>query len=61
VLQTVIAALTISYSLCAVTLFITILGGLYAKRAGSREALATIAFGVIVMFIVRFGFAGDYR
>ena len=61
VLQTVIGALTIFYSLLVVTLFVPILGGLVARRAGSSEALAAIAFGVIAMFIVRFGFVGSYR
>ena len=46
-LQTVIGALTIFYSLLVVTLFVPILGGLYvaARRLG-REALAAIAAGV---------------
>jgi SSS family solute:Na+ symporter len=61
VLQTVIGALTIFYSLLVVTLFVPILGGLYTQRARSGEALAAIASGVLTMFIVRFGFAGDYQ
>ena len=61
VLQTVIGALTIFYSLLVVTLFVPILGGLYLTRARSAEALAAIACGVLTMFIVRFGFAGDDR
>lgn len=61
VLQTVISALTIFYSLLVVTLFVPILGGLYTKGAGSRAALAAILFGVITMLLVRFGIAGDYR
>ena len=61
VLQTVIGALTIFYSLLVVTLFVPILGGLYLTRARSAEALAAIACGVLTMFIVRFGFAGDNR
>jgi SSS family solute:Na+ symporter len=60
VLQTVIGALTIFYSLLVVTLFVPIMGGLYATRAGSREALAAIGFGVMTMFVVRVGIAGDY-
>jgi SSS family solute:Na+ symporter len=61
VLQTVIGALTIFYSLLVVTLFVPILGGLYLTRARSAEALAAIACGVVTTFIVRFGFAGDNR
>lgn len=60
-LETVIGALTIFYSLLVVTLFVPILGGLYTRGARSGEALAAIAAGVAVMFIVRLGFAGDYR
>jgi SSS family solute:Na+ symporter len=61
VLDTVIGALTIFYSLLVVTLFVPILGGLYAPRAGSAAALAAIITGVVSMFIVRFAFAGTYR
>ena len=60
VLQTVIGALTIFYSLLVVTLFVPILGGLYLRRAASTEALAAIVSGVTVMFIVRYGFT-HYR
>lgn len=61
VLETVIGALTIFYSLLVVTLFVPILGGLYTRRARSGAALAAIAAGVAAMFAVRFGFAGGYR
>jgi SSS family solute:Na+ symporter len=60
VLETVISALTIFYSLLVVTLFVPILGGLYARRAGSAAALAAIAAGVVSMFVVRFAFFGTY-
>jgi solute:Na+ symporter, SSS family len=61
VLETVISALTIFYSLLVVTLFVPILGGLCARRAGSAAALAAIAAGVVTMFVVRFAFAAAYR
>ena len=54
VLQTVIGALTIFYSLLVVTLFVPILGGLYVPRARSREALAAICAGVGTLLVVRF-------
>ena len=60
VLQTVIGALTIFYSLLVVTLFVPVLGGLFARRAASAEALAAIAAGVAIMFTVRYGING-YR
>jgi SSS family solute:Na+ symporter len=52
VLQTVIGALVIFYQLLVVTLFVPILGGLYTRRATSREALAAIGVGVTTLFIV---------
>ena len=61
VLETVISALTIFYSLLVVTLFVPILGGLYSRRADSAAALAAIAAGVAAMFIVRFAVATTYR
>jgi SSS family solute:Na+ symporter len=61
VLDTVISALTIFYSLLVVTLFVPILGGLYTRRAGPGAALAAIAAGVTAMFMVRFGFVASYR
>lgn len=54
VLQTVIGALVIFYQLLVVTLFVPIIGGLYTRRAGSREALASIAAGVATLFGVYF-------
>ena len=53
--------LAIFYSLLVVTLFVTILGGLYTQRARSGEELAAIAADVVAMFAVRFGFASGYR
>src|SRR5262249_37601488 len=54
VLETVIGALTIFYSLLVVTLFVPIVGGLCMPRARSREALAAICVGVLTLFTVRF-------
>jgi SSS family solute:Na+ symporter len=60
VLQTVVGALTIFYSLLVVTLFVPILGGLYTRRAGAPAALAAIGAGVVTLTIVRLGFTGAY-
>ena len=57
VLDTIIGALVIFYSLLVVTLFVPVLGGLYTRRAGAREALAAIAAGVATLLVVRFGVA----
>lgn len=59
-LQTVIGAITVFYSLLVVTLFVPVIGGLYVRRAGSREALAAVIAGVLTLGVVRFGVAGAY-
>jgi SSS family solute:Na+ symporter len=44
----VIAALSIFYSLVAVSLFVPVIGGLFVGRAASREAFAAITAGLTV-------------
>jgi SSS family solute:Na+ symporter len=48
------------YSLLGVSLFVPVVGGLYSRRAGSAEALGSIAAGVATLLVVRFGVAGRY-
>ena len=55
VLETVLGALTIFYSLLVVTLFVPVLGGLYVSRARERDALAAIMAGVVTLFVLRIG------
>lgn len=57
-LPTVAAALSIFYSLLAVALFVPLIGGLFAPRALSREALAAIAAGVAVRLALELWHAG---
>ena len=57
VLDTIIGALVVFYSLLVVTLFVPVLGGLYSRRPGTPEALAAIAAGVTTLLVVRFGVA----
>jgi SSS family solute:Na+ symporter len=45
----VISALSIFYTLLGVTLFVPIIAGLYVGRAGTPEAIAAIAAGVVGM------------
>jgi SSS family solute:Na+ symporter len=59
-LATVVSALTIFYSLLAVSLFVPVIGGLYTRRAGTPEALAAIAAGVCTLLVVRFQLAARY-
>ena len=49
----VIAALSIFYSLLGVSLFVPIIGGLYVRRAGTPEALASVAAGMGVLLYLR--------
>jgi SSS family solute:Na+ symporter len=60
-LATVVGALSVFYSILGVSLFAPILGGLYLRRAGSPEAVASIAAGVVVFLVARFVLAGQYR
>jgi solute:Na+ symporter, SSS family len=57
-LSAIVQAMTVFYSLLGVSLFVPVLGGLYSKRAGSTEALGSIAAGVLTLLVVRFGVAG---
>jgi SSS family solute:Na+ symporter len=56
-LSTIVSAMTVFYSLLAVSLFVPVLGGLLSRRAGSAEALGAIAAGVVTLLVVRFGVA----
>jgi len=56
-LPTVIDALRIFYALLIATLLVPIVGGLYTRRAGSPEALASIATGVVTLLVVKFTLA----
>jgi SSS family solute:Na+ symporter len=58
VLGSVVEALTIFYSLLAVSLFVPILAGLYVRRASTPEALGSIGAGVLVMVSVYLTTAG---
>ncbi len=55
VLGSVVNAVTIFYTLLSVSLFLPILAGLYAPRASSTEAMASIACGVSAVLAVQFG------
>jgi SSS family solute:Na+ symporter len=60
-LDTVIGAVTVFYSLLVVTLLVPVLGGLFLRRTGSREALSAIGAGVTTLFVARFLLSGRYR
>jgi SSS family solute:Na+ symporter len=48
-LESVISALTIFYTLLSVSLFVPVLAGLYTRRPGVPEALAAIGTGVVTV------------
>ncbi|MBM3771500.1 MAG: sodium:solute symporter family protein [Acidimicrobiia bacterium] len=57
-LPTITDALGIFYSLLGVSLFVPVIGGLVSSRAGSPEALASIAAGIITRLSVVYGTGG---
>ncbi len=54
-LDSIIRALSIFYSLIGATLLVPVVGGLFVKRAGTREALASIVLGMAALLAVQFG------
>jgi SSS family solute:Na+ symporter len=50
---TVLGALTMFYAVLSVSLFVPIIAGLFSRRGGVPEALASIAAGVAVLFTMR--------
>jgi SSS family solute:Na+ symporter len=57
-LGSILNALTIFYTLLGVSLFVPILAGLYVRRAGTPEAIASIVCGVTAMLALQFTTAG---
>lgn len=59
-LSTIVAAMTVFYSLLGVSLFVPVLGGLLSRRPGEGAALGAIAAGVLTLLVVRFGVPGGH-
>jgi len=59
VIPTVIASLTVFYSVLSVCLFVPVVAGLHTRRPGVPEALAAIGAGVTVLFAVRMSALGQ--
>jgi SSS family solute:Na+ symporter len=55
---TVIGVLSVFYTLLGVSLFVPILGGLFVRRATTREAMAAIVAGVAAMLAVHLSTGG---
>ena len=56
-----IDALKIFYALLGVTLLVPVIGGLYVRRAGSAEALVSMAAGIATLLVVRFAVVASVR
>jgi SSS family solute:Na+ symporter len=57
VVKELITALSVFYSIIGATLLVPVVGGLFVKRATSREAIAAIAGGMLAYLTVRYGTA----
>jgi SSS family solute:Na+ symporter len=55
VVQGIIDALSVFYSIIGATLLVPVVGGLYVRGATTRDALAAIAAGMIAFLSVRYG------
>ena len=51
----IIEALSVFYSIIGATLFVPVVGGLFVRGATSREALTSIATGMIAFLAIRYG------
>nr|MDQ3420671.1 sodium:solute symporter family protein [Acidobacteriota bacterium] len=54
-LETIVQALSIFYSLLGVAFFVPVIGGLYVRRAGPVEALASMAAGIGTLLLFTYG------
>ena len=59
-LTTIIDALRIFYTILGVTLLVPVVGGLYVKRAGTPEALASMAAGIATLFVAKYAVTPRY-
>ncbi|HZT76611.1 MAG TPA: sodium:solute symporter family protein [Vicinamibacterales bacterium] len=56
--QTIVDALSIFYTMIAVSLFVPVIAGLYLRRPRPIDALAAIAGGVVIVAVQQFGLGG---
>jgi SSS family solute:Na+ symporter len=57
--KTIVDALSIFYTMIAVSLFVPVIAGLYLRRPRAVDALAAIAGGVVVVAVLQFGNDGQ--
>jgi SSS family solute:Na+ symporter len=58
VVQGIIDALSVFYSIIGATLLVPVVGGLYVSRAQTRDAMAAIVTGMIAYLSMKYGTAG---
>jgi SSS family solute:Na+ symporter len=58
VVKEIIDALAVFYSIIGATLLVPVVGGLFIKKATTRDALAAIAVGMLTFLAMKFGTAG---
>jgi len=56
--KTIVDALSIFYTMIAVSLFVPVIAGLYLRRPRPLDALAAIGGGVLAVAVLQFGFGG---
>jgi solute:Na+ symporter, SSS family len=56
--KTIVDALSVFYTMIAVSLFVPVVAGLYLRRPKPLDALAAIAGGVLVVAVMQFGNGG---
>jgi SSS family solute:Na+ symporter len=57
--KTIVDALSVFYTMIAVSLFVPVIAGLYLRRVRPADALAAIAGGVLVVAAQQFGTGGE--
>lgn len=55
VTRTIVTALSVFYSMVGATLFVPLVAGLFTKRPGAREAIASILAGMAALLAVQYG------
>lgn len=58
VTRTIVTALSVFYSIVGATLFVPFVAGLFTKRPGTREALASIIAGMVVLLVMQYATDG---
>jgi SSS family solute:Na+ symporter len=58
VVREIITALSVFYAIIGATLLVPVVGGLFSRRAAARDAMASIALGMIALLAFQYGTSG---